>query len=209
MKNIVIIIALCLFINTTKAQKIIEKHIDLSKKESVDLNIQITDSITIHTWDKNEVFAKASININENKDNDNYLASFDDSGNKVLISANFKSDDSGKNNCYHDNIIWDIYISENTAFSVKTINGNIVIVGKTSEIKAYTISGFIDLSVSSDKRADLIFSTISGTVYSNHEFVSDNTNRSYHSKIYDRMNGGGTPINLETISGDIFFRTLK
>jgi len=200
---------LCAFIYSGKAQKIIEKHMSFAQKSKVVLNIQITDSIKINTWNKNEVYAKASVNINDNKDNDAYITSFDESGNEIKIDVHIKSESMDKNNCcMNDQIIWEIFIPENASFSVETINGNIVILGKTSEIKAHTISGFVDLTVPKTKKADLTFKTISGTIYSNHEFVFNDTKHTYMPKISQKINGGGSAINLETISGDIFFREM-
>jgi hypothetical protein len=210
MKKIIFILCLSMSIYQVNAQKIIEKHIDFKKKESIVLNIQITDSIKISTWNKNEVYAKASININENTENDAYEANFKEDGNNVIIEAYFKKAyESKKNNCFNDEICWEIFIPENTSFSVKTINGDIIIAGKTTGIKAQTISGFIDLAVPLDKKADLSMSTISGTIYSNHDFADNENKHSPHSKIDDKINGGGNPIHLESISGDIYYRELK
>jgi len=123
MKTLCIAILIGAISFNASAQKIIEKHINFSQKESVVLDIQITDSIRIQTWNKNEVFARASVSINEDKDNDVYQTKFDDSGSSVVISAGFKSD-------YHNesdedietSIYWDIYIPEKVDFSVETIN---------------------------------------------------------------------------------------
>jgi len=191
------------------AQKLIEKHLDFSKKTKVVLDLQIADSIKINTWNKNEVYAKAKVNINENKDNDVYNVSFDDSGNEVKITAEFKSEYlNKKNNCMNTEIYWEILIPDNSVFSVKTISGNIIIEGKTSEITAHTISGFVDLTVPSGKKADLTFKTISGTIYSNHEFIDSNSKHEHMPKLNEQINGGGCSINLESISGDIYFRKL-
>ena len=85
---------------TSQAQQIIEKQIDFSGKESISMKIQIADSINIQTWNKNEIYIKASVNVNENKDNEAYITSFDDSGKTILIKANFKDNYfKGKKNC--------------------------------------------------------------------------------------------------------------
>ena len=69
-----------------------------------------------------------------------------------------------------------------------------------------SISGYIDLAVPSDKQADIDFSTISGTMYSNHKLALNKSHSGVPSKINEKLNNGGDPIKLETISGDIFFR---
>jgi hypothetical protein len=205
-----------LFIPQAGAQKIIEKHMDFSNKDLISLNIQIADSIRILTWNKNEVYVKTSININDNKDNELYLMTFDDVGSTVAVMAKFKEEEGGKrrnynNNCccYESHIYCDVYIPENANISVESINGNITITGHTAAIRAKSISGFIDLSVDPARKADLRLNTITGTVYTDLAVNANRSSRSVGTKISDLVNGGGKPISLETISGDIFLRKTE
>jgi len=208
MKSSTLLVVLCLCFVPIQAQQIIEKHIDFSGKESLSLKIQIADSINIQTWSKNEVYVKASVNINDNKDNEAYVTSFDESGNSVNVKANFKENyfKGKKNCCNEEKIFWQVFIPEKTRFSVETINADITITGKTTEMNVKSISGYIDLAVPSAKQADLDFSTISGRMYSNHEFALNKMRSGIPLKITEKLNNGGVPIRLETISGDIFFR---
>lgn len=208
MKSYTILIVLWLCFGSARAQQIIEKHIDFSGKESVKLNIKLADSINIMTWNKNEVYLKASVNINDNKDNEAYVTSFDDSGSAVIVNANFKDKYfKGKNNCCNtSDIYWEVYIPEKTKFSVETIDANVTITGKTQEMNVKSISGFIDLAVPAEKMADLSFSTISGSMYSNLDVKPSSQHSGIPMKINEKLNNGGDHIKLETISGDIFFR---
>lgn len=200
---------MCMAMPLLHAQKIVEKHLGFSEGKKVVMNIQIADSIRVLTWNKREVYVKASVKINNNRDNEDYLMSFDESGAEIRVKAKFADKENRKNkcncNCYDSTeIYWDVYIPENAGFSVESINGNIIISGNPAEIKAHSISGFIDLTVSSSRKADIRLNTISGTIYSN---LAINTSRkTVGSSIDDRYNGGGKTIDLETISGDIFFR---
>jgi len=208
MKTSTILVVLWLCLAPLQAQQIIEKHLDFSGKESVSLKIQIADSINVQTWNKNEVYVKASVNINQNKDNEAYETSFDDSGKTMLVKANFRDKYfKGKNNCCNEtDIYWMVYIPEKARFSVETINGNVTIKGQTGEMNVKSISGFIDLGVPAGKKADLDFSTISGRMYSDQELALTKLHNGIPMKIAEKFNNGGTPIKLETISGDIFFR---
>jgi hypothetical protein len=208
MKKYTILGVLWLCFATIQAQQIIEKHLDFSGKEAVTLDIQIADSIIVHTWNKNEVFARASININENKDNEAYVTSFKESGREVIVKAHFKENYfKGKNNCCtEEEIFWEVYIPENTRFSVETINADVTISGRTKEMKVKSISGFIDLAVPETKQADINFSTISGRMYSNHKLALKSGQSGIPAKIVEELNSGGDLIRLETISGDIYFR---
>ena len=208
MKKGTILVVVWLCFSSIQAQQIIEKHIDFSGKESLTLKIQIADSINIQTWSKNEVYVKASVNINENKDNDAYVTSFDDSGNYIVIKANFKDNYfKGKKNCCNEtNIYWQIFMPEKTKFSVETINADVTIKGQTREMNVKSISGYIDLTEPEGKQADLDFSTISGRMYSNHELALNKLHSGIPMKINEKLNNGGDLIKLETISGDIYFR---
>ena len=215
MKNITLFLIFCMLSCFTHAQKIIEKHLAFTSNQSIKLNIQIADSIRIITWNKNEVYTKASVNINDNKDNDVYMTGFNDKGNTVEVKANF--DDKKKvgynDSChcccnYKSHIYWDIYIPEQSDFAVETIDGNIIIEGNTKEIKAHSISGFIDLSFAASRKADLKMSTISGTIYT--DLAMDTpSKRNGGNDVDAAYNGGGENVDIETISGDIFLRKSR
>jgi hypothetical protein len=208
MKTLAIIIIVWLGFSTTQAQQKIEKHLVFSGKEDIILKIQIADSIRLQTWDKNEVFVTASVNINENEDNDAYITSFDDIGNTIVVSAKFRDNYfKGKNNCcIKSDIYWHVFVPEKAVFSIETINADIIITGETEKMTVKTISGYIDLSFPRNRPANLEFSTISGTVYTNHDLVPERISREVPTMIREKMNNGGSLVRLETISGDIFFR---
>ena len=237
MKNYLFFALLCIGFSTTRAQKIIDKHIPFSPKDFVAMNFQISDSIRIMTWKKDEVYIHSSIDVNDNQDNDDYKMVFEESGKMINVSAKLEtgnirrrrsgdsthhSGDSVRHvgdvtvysdNCccccdnYHTHIIHVVYVPENVDFSVETINGNITIVGNTAEIRAKSISGYIDLAIAPDRKADLKMHTITGTMYSNIELpASRRIKQVGGGMVRAELNEGGKSIDLETISGDIFFR---
>ena len=192
MKNSLLIALVMTVVLPVRAQKIIEKHFDFSSNGFVSMNFQISDSIRIITWAKNEVYLKSTIDVNDNKNNDDYKMTFNSSGTTLNITAKLETDGRGcgggndssgkkKGNwccCSCESIIYhEIYIPENTDFSVETINGNIIISGKTAEIRAHSISGFIDLAVAPGRAAELTMKTITGTMYSNFELTSRSEER--------------------------------
>jgi hypothetical protein len=224
MKNSILIALLCIGSLATRAQKIIEKHIPFSPKNFVSMNFQISDSIHIITWKKDEVYIRSSINVNDNQNNDDYKMVFDETGSTVNVSAKLETDnirrsrrDSGSNhdeNCcccnnYRTKIFHEVYVPENVDFSVETINGNIIIAGNTAEIRARSISGFIDLAIAPDRKAEVKMHTITGTMYSNIDLLPANRHIKQvgGGSISAELNGGGSKsIDLQTISGNIFFR---
>jgi len=187
------------------------------------MNFQISDSIHIVTWKKDEVYIRSSINVNDNQNNDDYKMVFDESGSTINVSAKLETDNirrSGKdsnnnNNCccccnnYHTKIFHEVFVPENVDFSVETINGNIIIAGNTAEIRARSISGFIDLAIAPDRKAEVKMHTITGTMYSNIDLLPANRHIKQvgGGSISAQLNGGGSKsIDLQTISGNIFFR---
>jgi hypothetical protein len=211
MKNAIIFTICWVLMSHTLAQKTIEKHINFSGKEKLVLNIQIADSIKIHTWNKDEVYAKASVNVNDNEDNDVYETNFNESGKAVEIKASIQDSylKEKKHCCTNTEITWELFIPEKTVFSVETINGDIMIDGTTTEINAKTISGFIDLAMAGNRKADLEMKTISGTLYTDLDINTASSENSLPVVVKHKLNNGGDQVNLETISGDIFVRKSK
>lgn len=218
MKNSLILALLCIGLIPARAQKIIEKHIAFSPKNFVSMNFQISDSIHIVTWKKDEVYIRSSIDVNDNQDNDDYKMVFDETGSTINVSAKLETEnirrskrDSGKCCCccnYNTKIFHEVYIPENADFSVETINGNIIINGNTAEIRAKSISGYIDLAIAPQRKADVKMHTITGTMYSNFDLpTSRHIKQVGGGSISAELNGGGGKlIDLETISGNIYFR---
>jgi DUF4097 and DUF4098 domain-containing protein YvlB len=81
--------------------------------------------------------------------------------------------------------------------------------GVTTGIKAKTISGFIDLAMAGNRKADLEMKTISGTFYTDLDINSTSSENSIPMVVKHKLNNGGDPVDLETISGDIFVRKSK
>ncbi len=211
MKAGTILIVFWMCIANANAQQIIEKHISFSGKNSVSLDIQIADTINVQTWNKSEVYIKGSVNINNNKDNAAYKTTFTEEGNTAGLDARFdNSYFKGKKNCCTESeISWTVFMPENAALSVETIDGNITITGKPGRMKVKSISGYIDLAISPDRAANLGLSTISGTMYSDLDLKPDRHDSNIPMKISQKLNNGGETIDLETISGDIFVRKSK
>jgi hypothetical protein len=208
MKTYSLLIIGMLCYGTIQAQQKIEKHLNFSGKTDVELSIQIADSINIMPWNKNEVYVEASVNINDNTDNEAYLTSFEETGNCVKVNARFKENyfKEKKDCCNKSDIWWRVYIPEHSNVSVETINADMTVRGETGKMNLKSISGFIDMAIPEKRSANLDFSTISGTIYSDLDLKPENTRSGVPVKIRDKLNNGGPEIKLETISGDIFFR---
>src|SRR5512133_146305 len=211
MKRIIIIISAILAIVPVNAQMKIDKHLSCSGKEAVSLKIEISDSIQITAWDKNEVWVQASVNINDNKDNEAYETIFDESGKTLTVRARFREDyfKGKKGNCIESEIAWQVFVPRKLPVSAEAIKADITVTGDTGPLKIKSISGFIDLAVPENRSASLDFSTISGTIYTDHKLSLALSEENVMAHIQNQLNSGGEKIKLETISGDIFFRKSK
>jgi hypothetical protein len=199
---------LCLVASLAHAQTKIEKHINYTGKENIELNIQIADSIEIRTWNKNEVYVIASVNINNNRDNKAYETSFDETGKTVRVDARMDKEYFKGKNCCCDSgsIFWTVWMPAKSEIKVESINADLTLKGDPGKLYLKTISGFIDLAVSVSRPAALDFSTISGTIYSDFDIKPSKERAGIPVRIRQSINNGGPEIKLETISGDIFFR---
>lgn len=208
MRTFIILITSLLCSFTANAQKIVEKKFIAGEKKTVEMKLRIADSIIIRTWDKSEIWFRASVNINDNSENVIYLTSFNESKDKITAEAEIGETNLRRfgNNIFESQILWEIFIPENTRFSLETINGCITVRGVTDGMDVKTLSGFIDLSLSPAKAADIHFSTVSGSVYSDYNLKQSGNSNGIPSVIRESLNNGGPLIRLESISGDIFFR---
>lgn len=207
MKKFILSTAALLVFTLSSAQVRIDKHLDFSGKKTVKLDIQIADSIKIRTWDKPEVYINATISINDNKDNDAYETDFIESGDILVVNAEFKDGYfDGENNNVEADIFFEITIPAQSTLLTESINADITISGDTGPMTIKSISGFIDLSLPEKSDVNLDFSTLTGTIYSNHQIDTRAAGNMISSKVKYRMNNGGDLIRLETISGDIYFR---
>lgn len=207
MRKAIIIAVISCIMPKIQAQRIVEKSFNFNNKRMVVLDLQIIDSIDIQTWNKSELYVYGTINVNDNKDNEIYQTSFSEAGDRIDVQAKFDEDYfKGKNHNVETEIAWKVMLPETAELSVKTINGNIIIKGKTTSVKAHTISGFIDMGLPADKKADLDLKTITGNIYTDLNLPEAVNKREMELRISQKLNGGGVPINLETISGDIFLR---
>jgi hypothetical protein len=210
MKKYRILYALLLIVPgiTGKSQKIINKTIDWEPGQNVEINIGIIDSIKIVAWDQDKVQASLSVNIDNNKHNDWYDLITETSNNSVKLEGSFSKNKTLKNlNVVNAEINGTIYIPKECYLSVETINGNVEVKGHQGSLNVNTISGFIDVSLSSKRSASLTINSISGKVFTDLDLTNEKqTNSFIGTNIKAKINNGQTPINLKTISGNIYLR---
>ncbi len=95
---------------------------------------------------------------------------------------------------------------------LSTINGNIdvsfTMISKDKPISIATINGVIDVTLPAATPANIEMSNISGNMYSDFDFHTDDKNmrRICGGSVKTQINGGGVDIKLHTINGNIYLR---
>ena len=96
--------------------------------------------------------------------------------------------------------------------TASTTSGNIEVVftgiDQSKPTFLSSISGHVDVTISSDQKADLVLSSISGEVYTDHDLPQpkEGLRRISTSKITSKLNGGGIEVRLKSISGNLYLR---
>jgi len=226
MKKYIIGIIIPLLAFTVNAQRVIEKQITVKPTTSIDLKLDFADSIQIKQSKDNSVKIKVTVNINDNLHNDKYELITNEGIEILRVSAKIHDMKSlripcknhiGSNYDYHDgecltmDISYVIEVPSIANLKIETISGDIIIENAQSSMTINSISGFIDICISTKANSDLRIETVTGGVYTDHEFnkVKDEcesnpggTDASFS------IGSGGNRIKLETVSGDIFIRKI-
>ncbi len=203
-------------LGTAFSQKVITKKVDVSGKK-MEMKFDFADSIRIEAWNKNTVELEVSVNIDNNRFNEYYKLnenSFSgdiDLVEKIDFEAIKKIKGTG-NNCNFDKMIrYKLKVPANLEFSLKTISGQVEMIGTLGKMSVNSISGFIDYSIPSSMKARINLSTITGDVYSNMKFdTKESKDMNWVGTKRDlTLNGGTQPVKLETVSGNIYLRKSK
>jgi len=216
MKKILLIAALILgSASLSWSQKVIRKTLDVQDKKA-EMKFDFADTIHIEAWNKSAIELEVTVNIDENRYNDYYSLNIGE--NQGTVELKEKVDFEGikkvkgtKNLCNFDSEInYTLKVPANLEFSLKTISGKIVLIGSQGRMSLNSISGFIDYSIPAASMARINLSTVTGDVYSNVKF--DTTPSAKMNWVGTKrdlsLNGGTTPVELKTVSGDIYLRKL-
>lgn len=226
MKNYLMGILLLLTTININAQRVVEKQIDANPDTRLNLKLEFADTIKIIQSSNNKVKIKATVNINDNLHNDKYELITNESGQSVSVSAKIHDMKSlrvpcknrrGSNynysngECLTMDINYTIEVPEIANLQIETINGDIIINNAKTSMSINSISGFIDINIPDKASSDLRIKTVTGGVYTNHEFskTNDHCNSSPGgTDAHFQIGSGEKSIKLTTVSGDIFVRKI-
>lgn len=198
------------------AQKVITKKVEVQGKK-VEMKFDFAENIRVEAWNKNTIELEVSVNIDDNRYNDYFTLNVNErSGSIELIEKvdfdGIKKMKGTKNlNNFNTEINYKLKVPANLEFSLKTISGQIELLGSVGKMSINSISGFIDYTIPAALKARISLSTISGNVYSDMKFEKDASKEIswVETKRELSLNGGSLPVELKTISGDIYLRKSK
>jgi hypothetical protein len=214
MRRMYTVVALVLLVfSTVQAQKLITRSYAVSGKKMT-LKFDFADTIRVETWNKSTAELEVTVNLDLNKYNDYYSLRENQFTEEVELVEKIdfegirKASGCNRDCNFKDVVNYRLKLPASTEFNLKTIAGNIILMNVEGKMTVNSISGFIDYTVPSRLKAKFDLSSITGDVYSNlpfdtggtkdHSFVGTKQNRTLH--------GGTIPIEIKTVSGNIFLR---
>lgn len=211
MKSIITLLMLLLF-GVSFGQTEITESFPVSKESLLELDFAFADSITIKTWDRDEVKVMVDVTINDGKDDNVFRLETERQDDALIIKMDkdlWEKAAQEKDQCHwKTDIFFTIYMPESLELKANTISGNYVMQPHNGKVELKTISGDIDITVKGG--IDFQAKTISGEIYSDLDITypngTDGLTQIVGMNVTGRVSGGGPSMNLETISGSIFLR---
>lgn len=237
MKRTVFILVCCLIGMTTSAQKVIEKNINPAS-DAIEVEFKFADDIDVKTWDKNEVYLKAEVSINDGEydeyfdieiNNTNAVLSIDSTyGDLFKNQRNWRKNKDGDDdcNCCSTDIdaVITLYVPKTARLRVKSISSNVSSEGYQGNLNIDIISGDINIknykgdltlkTISGDidvkvAKTSLHAETLTGTIYADDELTfKRNDSKWSGSKVNGTFDDPQSKLSLKTISGSIFLRKI-
>lgn len=208
-QNLLITIALVGITIGVSGQKVVNKTIT-PKGDKVTIKLDFATRILVEAWAQNTIELSASANIDENRYNDFYSVTADGTGITEKIDWEGIKAKEGKKNFHNfeTEIVYTLKVPQGLNFSLNTISGEIELKGCKGEMEVKSVSGFIDYAIPSTHRMNMNLSTVTGDIYSDVKF--DSSPKKEMSWVGSNqklsLNGGTLPVELATVSGDIYLR---
>lgn len=224
MRNIAIITMGLLWLNVS-GQKTFELTENQGNADKIKFDFEFADEIKVRQWEKNEIYVKATVNINEGENNDNFKLESKTFGSSLIIESEIEDlnsigerrtiidDETGKTiriDCHVEmDLYFEVFVPKDSDIAVETISGNIEAKGEFGDVELQSISGDVDLELPKDAKADLDLSTLSGGMYTDFDIANEKPQDFKFvilQNFSEELNGGGKTVELASISGDIYLR---
>lgn len=222
-KQLYLLLAILILPLLVAAQRIEEKTYALPKGKAVEMDLKFGRHIKVQTWNKQEVLIRTKIKTNLPDFDEIYKVNVRDNASLLSIKTDYEFKEKNRhwNSCTDCDegepdpkyctclrLEYEIMLPADAKLTLETISGNIELLGLTGEVKAKSISGFVDMTAKPSSKNDLSFKSVTGEIYSDFDIKLDKNSTAWSKNLHTSLNGGGPAVQLETISGDIFFRKM-
>lgn len=206
---------------------VVEKTFPFTNQH-LDIDIDLGTDLIVKAWSKKEIYVKITYEVNGGEDNEALRIDIDDYNDRLSLDLDLdkhKLSGSGDCCCKDDQRTrWDngrdrrstcidvkveVMIPSTASIAVETITSNVTISGIISDINVETITGVIDLSWEESTGVEIYLKTVTGDLYTNMKFDTkrDKGLPSISGrKLKGTYKGGEKEVQLETITGAIYFR---
>ncbi len=198
-------------------QKKEHKKFRLNKNTEVHLDLKYADSIYITGIDESELDFQFLLETSEKEFSDAHFIDYDHSEDLLNITTGLKEGYGVRERGdihiegASKSIICTVAVPKNNQISIKSITGNVQVRGMNGEVRVKTVAGFIDCDWD-EKPADLRFNSTMGEVFTDIDIeyetpIKDMPIVGY--PIRGKIKNGGTHLNFENVTGNIYFRRRK
>lgn len=210
-------------------QHVVEHTLPWHRDQPVVLNLKFGDDVNIRGWDKDRVYIKATIRINDDR-LDSLFTMKVSSGNNLEISTDIQHTDLRipyLNGCDDNHrmitinnhtilcaeIHYEVFVPVLAKLELSSINANEIIRNMKGPVKAKSISGFVDMDWPHNRGANLELKSITGEAYSNFNDVDWRNRKSGIADVGYLLKGmlhrGGPLLHLESISNNVYLRKTR
>ena len=224
MRNKLYLTSLLLICFTVSVFGQIEKEFnyryELPASKSLDLKLKFAKLIEVQTWDEAQLGLTVIMKMDDESRVRLHEMDVDQSGDRLSIETGFDSDairdkreyscwscdEDARKECVCLSVRYRLFVPRGAELNLETISGDIDVKSFEGPLKLESISGFIDVALGESRPVDLKIDSVTGEIYTDLDIPSGGDMKSFSKSLRVALNGGGQPLSLETVSGDIFLR---
>ncbi|GAA4310574.1 hypothetical protein [Nibribacter koreensis] len=221
--------------NLYAQKKTVEKTLTLPASKKVNLNLKFGNAVKVTAWDKKEAYVKVTYEINGGQGNDAMKITFTPSAEQLSVLTDLDHEylknsnyegvcPEGSSTTFSDykkgerkrgacvRIDYEVFLPRDANLTLETINGDVELRGFTGPVNAKSISGFVDMDWPTQKGATVALKTITGEVFTDLSIAFAGKQKEMPIVGYELkgdVNKGGSAIQLESISNNIYLRKKK
>jgi len=198
-----------------------ESTYDLPPGKRVDMNLKFANDIVVKTWERDALGLTVRLMRSDAALEKVHELTVTEGPDRLRVAMDYAFDedweekyqcwscDAPKEGCICLRADYEIYLPADADLELETIAGNIDIDGLRGPVRAKSISGFVDMGCSPRLSGDLHFRSVTGEIYTDFDEIGlDEGSTPYSKRLTTALNGGGARVELETVSGNIYFRKL-